>query len=547
MEKPPEQLSGWKRFSPVWPWVVLLAVLVFAAALRVRMLDLPLERDEGEYAYAGQLLLCGVPPYTLAYNMKLPGTYLVYAGMLGAFGETERAIRLGLLLVNAATIVLVFLLGRRLFDAPTGAIACLTYGLTSLSPGVLGMSAHANHFVIFFALWAILVLLRAVDQGRAGYFFFSGSLFGVAFLMKQQGIFFLFLGGCYLLWQEFRTRPTNWTQLVRRAGVFSLGAIIPFAVTCLVLFWLGAFSKFWFWTFSYSSTYATLLPLRQAGLSLMVRLKTFGWPEHFLWMFAAAGLVWLLFCKNLRSQLLFLAGLLLASIAAVSVGFYFRAHYFILTLPVQALLSAIAVRRCSQLAGLSRLLKIIHQLLLGLFVLTTLSLTAMEISIYHAVCQINPRIYAGNPFRDAREVGLYIREHSAPDARVAVVGSEPEIYFYSQRQSATGYIYTYALMETHPFAHQMQLDMIREIETARPEFFVFVNSQLSWMPEERSEKAIINWAEKYWAEFYEVVGIIDTISNSETKYVWGGAAKNYLPQSKNYIFVFRRKPTPHAD
>lgn len=35
----------------------------------------PLERDEGEYAYAGQLMLQGIPPYQLAYNMKLPGTY----------------------------------------------------------------------------------------------------------------------------------------------------------------------------------------------------------------------------------------------------------------------------------------------------------------------------------------------------------------------------------------------------------------------------------------------------------------------------------------
>jgi len=33
----------------------------------------------GEYAYAGQLILQGVPPYKEAYNMKLPGTYAAYA------------------------------------------------------------------------------------------------------------------------------------------------------------------------------------------------------------------------------------------------------------------------------------------------------------------------------------------------------------------------------------------------------------------------------------------------------------------------------------
>ena len=41
--------------------------------IRIRFLAIPLERDEGEYAYAGQLMLQGIPPYRLAYNMKFPG------------------------------------------------------------------------------------------------------------------------------------------------------------------------------------------------------------------------------------------------------------------------------------------------------------------------------------------------------------------------------------------------------------------------------------------------------------------------------------------
>jgi hypothetical protein len=49
--------------------------VVGAAALRLRLLDVPLDRDEGEYAYIGQLLLQGIPPYAQAYNFKLPGIY----------------------------------------------------------------------------------------------------------------------------------------------------------------------------------------------------------------------------------------------------------------------------------------------------------------------------------------------------------------------------------------------------------------------------------------------------------------------------------------
>ena len=52
----------------------MVAALVIVAAVRLRLLNLPLERDEGEYACAGQLMLQGIPPYEFAYNMKFPGT-----------------------------------------------------------------------------------------------------------------------------------------------------------------------------------------------------------------------------------------------------------------------------------------------------------------------------------------------------------------------------------------------------------------------------------------------------------------------------------------
>jgi hypothetical protein len=48
---------------------VVLAAMAVAAVVRLRTADTPLERDEGEYVYSGQLILDGVPPYRLAYKM----------------------------------------------------------------------------------------------------------------------------------------------------------------------------------------------------------------------------------------------------------------------------------------------------------------------------------------------------------------------------------------------------------------------------------------------------------------------------------------------
>ena len=68
-----------------------------------------------------------------------------------------------------------------------------------------------------------------------------------------------------------------------------------------------------------------------------------------------------------------------------------------------------------------------------------------------------------------------------PDETIAVLGSEPEVFFDAQRRSATGYIYTYGLMEAQPLAESMQEEMINEVERSKPRFIVVVDVRFSWL------------------------------------------------------------------
>src|ERR1700733_6841410 len=109
----PAASSFRRSLFSLWPWLMVLLVLLFVGFIRFRLLDIPLERDEGEYAYAGQLILQGIPPYELVYNMKLPGTYFAYALGMAVFGQTIAGIHLTLMVANSLTIIFVFLLGRK--------------------------------------------------------------------------------------------------------------------------------------------------------------------------------------------------------------------------------------------------------------------------------------------------------------------------------------------------------------------------------------------------------------------------------------------------
>ncbi len=101
-----------------WHVVALALVVILVGLIRLRLLATPFERDEGEYAYMGRVILDGGLPYRDANNMKLPGTYAMYALVMALFGGSPTAIHAGLAIVSLATVVLLYLAFRRLVVPP---------------------------------------------------------------------------------------------------------------------------------------------------------------------------------------------------------------------------------------------------------------------------------------------------------------------------------------------------------------------------------------------------------------------------------------------
>ncbi len=517
----------------------LLALLILATAgIRLRLLGIPLDRDEGEYAYFGQLLLQGVLPYTQAYNFKMPGVYAIYALILALFGQTPTGIHLGLLVVSAVTIVLVFLVARRLFHARVAAVAAAAFAALSLSPKLLFTAAYAEHFVLAPVLAGALVLLRATEGGRLLAFLGSGALLGAAFVVKQSG-------GAFLLFALFYVLLGAHGDARRRlaASVALLaGALAPFATVCLIMLLAGTFANFWFWTFTYASAYATLTPLGDALQNLEAALGQILPTSYLIVVLACLGLAALFWDRETRSRSLFLALFLGASLLGTSAGLYFRRQYFILLLPVLAILAGIAVDTVTRRLSSVRFRALRYGIPIALTALPLLHPVYLERAILFTDTpyQVLRTIYGLNPFPESVEIGRYIRERTSPEDRIAVVGSEPEIYFYARRRAATGYVYTYALMEPQPYATAMQRQMIHEIEALQPRFVVFVGIWISWLRRPESDVTVFRWFDEYRKKL-EKVGVVEIISPERTTYVWGQEAAAYTPQSPLWLMVFERK------
>ena len=521
-------------------WIFLaVIVLGLVIAIRIRLLGIPLERDEGEYAYAGQLMSQGIPPYKLAYNMKFPGTYAAYAQIMAIFGQTIVGIHLGLLLINAATILLIFLLGRRLINSIAGLAAAMAYAILSVNPSVVGFAAHAEHFVMLPALGGMLLLLNDSDRRSFERLFVSGLLFGTSLLMKQPAACFVLSGALYLLSNDLR-RKRGWKRIVLRNLTFDLGAIVPFGIACLFLWHAGVFDKFWFWTITYARQYGSLISLGTAPKLFSRTASEVINSTSLLWTLAGFGAIAGLWNKRMRASAVFLVGFLAFSLAAFSAGFYFREHYYIFVLPAASLLAGVAISALPNLTARHSNFVRFALLLLFCVALSQPILAARKFFFEASPVEASRLRYEGNPFPECVQVAEYLRDHTDVGDTIAVLGSEPEICFYSKRHSATGYIYTYGLMESQSYARQMQEEMIREIESARPKYLIWMGVPPSWMRRATSEGMIFAWANDYAEKFYDVVGLVNILSPDHTDYYFD-QLPSPMPQLVNYILICRRK------
>ena len=354
------------------------------------------------------------------------------------------------------------------------------------------------------------------------------------------------------------------------------------------------FPQFWFWTVSYAGKYASAISAMYSGDMLRSGLRAVVGPNLGLWLLPWAGALVMWWEDRLeggnpktenrnpkevrspksevrsgrreaeaseagpspssivhrKSQIpnarFFLTALLFCSFGSISVGFYFREHYFITLLPALALLSGVAVSRALHLLRHDQTIELFLALPILLLWVTGLGGALLGNSAFwfdYAPGEAVNYCYSTSLFSEAVPAGEYLRTNAPPAARVAVLGSEPEILFYSRRRSATGYIYTYPLMEEHPYASAMQRQMIAEIERAQPDYAVYIDDNYSWLPQARSDRTILDWWNAWWPTNMDVV-LTRTIQGKAelAAQAFPEASVPDRPQEKRYLLLLKRKP-----
>jgi 4-amino-4-deoxy-L-arabinose transferase-like glycosyltransferase len=468
--------------------LVVVGLILIAAAVRIPLLGIPLERDEGEYAYIAWRLGHNELPYRDWVDQKPPAVFWTYRAALALPFDPVRAVHLAALLFSAASSCALFFLALQFMNRFWALVAAALFTLLSADPFAQGTAANTEVFMLLPLILSQIAFLKAADNPRNVLLMIGcGTLTGIAIAFKQVAALNWFL--LIALYPIFAAAEKRWRNSVvfvswSTGGLFAIAAIVGL----------------YFWThhglgelvgnvFSHNLEYIGAMTWSDRLQFCSETLTRLARMEVLAWIFAAAGLIALIVAGKGKWFAL-LAGWLFTSVIGVSASGYFFPHYFQQVLPPLALIAAFGAQWLSELRPWrsSWIPGALLSLLLAVLPLKTLWPFWFSYTPADAV----RKIYPGNFFAEMPEFAARVAQVTSSEQRVFVFGAEPELLFYAQRVSATRYIFLFPLYGPYRNAREKQMAAAEEIQRAAPAAAVYVPNDLFFNP--GSDQYFTEWS-----------------------------------------------------
>lgn len=188
--------------------------------------------DETVYLQHGEILAGESPDNYNEFDFRPPFLSLMLGGVFMA-GPGLPAAHALVAFLSSLGIVLVFLLGRDMFDQETGLLAAAVYGFSPLRIG-MAHDIMVDSFLPLFWLAAVYSFYRALESdGDLSLYTLSGFFTGLAVLVKFPSLALLpMLFLLYLLHGLEGSREPG--QVLERASFLEIGALISGFIAILL-------------------------------------------------------------------------------------------------------------------------------------------------------------------------------------------------------------------------------------------------------------------------------------------------------------------------
>jgi hypothetical protein len=465
-----------KRAGFLFAW---MAITIVYFAIRINLLDIPLDRDEGTFGLIGRAILEGGVPYIDAIDHKPPLLFFIYAAALLIFPPTAFGIHLFLHLYNFLTLITLFFVSRRLFGLAGALWASLAFALFSANQTIQGFTGSSEMFMLLPLSLSLLFALRGSQHGlQLAPLLISGIFGALACWTKptvvSSVLFVVILIAAMLIRNS--EAPERRAHIVKGWSAWLAGGI---GISLLIAGYFaanGALGELIYWVFEHGAIYsaeadfATSLEIVSENLWLILLSSPV--------ITGAAMLVALFFSRQNAFVACAVWGFFLFSLAGTLMGFTY-AHYFAQLAPAVALICGFGVGELTSRLHESHALRVTAPVM-------ALMMVAGEVGpnfayyVSSSPKEISQDHFGPNPFYESEELAAYLHSHSKADDKVLIFGSEPQILLLAERASATSYVVIYPLLwEAFPRYREFQEKMMREISDEPPAFIIITNLPFS--------------------------------------------------------------------
>jgi hypothetical protein len=521
------------RSLPWSQWLGLLGLAVLFVALRWNNFNAPLIRDEGEYAYAAQLLIHGVAPYQHAFIQKPPGIVYSYALanlFLPQYFWSPRL--LAYLFVALATALLGFIASLEFGKGFALPVMWLMTPMILL-PAIDQYDVNTEMFMILPLLATVAVYCYSRQHGnKHTHWFAAGFLAAVTLLYKYTAA--PILAFVFVVWIAETCLSRKKANLIIQALIFAAAGGILAAVLELGFFAIhGALKQFWECTIIFNRCYEQTDSFRLVNLGASFLIFWRNW--------------WILFLLPLaillqpRPRAWFWLGIFISALVATGASYY--PQYYLAMMPFLAMLNVLGIHAlASKVSGwTAKPMPWLANFITAIVLLLVIR-PDMRWMFYTSDQFAWEKTKWGLPFIEAQFVGAQVSQMSTPDDFVYVAGSESEILCYAQRFSPTRFITSYALMIPTPLAAGYQHEVINDLEAQPPKLIVFPQSGYSWLRHTNTPPDLMNFIGPFLRQNYQLMG--GYVKSDGQKGYWSTAPSR--EEFMNSSLVLYKLKTPDA-
>jgi 4-amino-4-deoxy-L-arabinose transferase-like glycosyltransferase len=417
-------------------WVNVIIITLVVILRLPTVLPSLYNSDEGYYGIIANDTLDGGTLYRTAVDTKPPGIYYIYVAVFKVAGKNNLlAVHVLAILVVAATALVLRRIGARVGDDWAGAWSGIGYAVFvhAYRPGDT-LPANTEIFASLFLALSVLAFLQGGRNAGWGWMFLSGTLVGVATLIRQPSAVTLGAMLAYLVYLWLIPRYRSLGRVLAEGSGVVTGFIAVIAGLAWYYQWQGNLHEAYLWAWAFAVRYVeseTTFPYVLKRLVTVHLAVMLAWG--LLWYFGIRQVI-----ETLRSfrrrravpteQVLLILWLVL-SYLAIFIGWRFPGHYHLAVLPPLSILAGSAFSRfvAEQRRSPQPRWRWIRTGIIGAAALPAIGFLVMAFTVRTQTLDFLPTVQQ------------IVKETSAND-RIFVWGSTPQLYSFSGRRMATRFV-----------------------------------------------------------------------------------------------------------